>query len=131
MSDSFATAQDLSDRWRKLSDAETTTAEVLLADASDKIRNRVSQAGDENWCAANARTLTRICCSMVKRSMQQSSTGMPEGASQSSTTAGPFTDGYTWSNPDGNLYLTAEELRDLGISQGRAFTVGMVGHGDD
>ena len=131
MSDSFATAQDLSARWRKLSDAETTTAEVLLADASDKIRNRVSRAGDDGWCAANARTLTRICCSMVKRSMQQSSTGMPEGVSQSSTTTGPFTDGYTWSNPDGNLYLTAEELRDLGISEGRAFTVGMVGNGDD
>ncbi|MEE8739041.1 MAG: Gp19/Gp15/Gp42 family protein [Bifidobacterium sp.] len=131
MSDSFATAKDLSTRWRNLTDTEIATAEVLLADASDKIRNRVSQAGDDAWRTANARTLTRICCSMVKRSMQQSSTGMPEGVSQSSTTTGPFTDGYTWSNPDGNLYLTAEELRDLGISEGRAFTVGMVGHGND
>jgi hypothetical protein len=52
---------------------------------------------------------------MVKRAMQQLSSGTPEGVTQSSESTGPFANSYTWSNPDGNIYLTKEELRDLGV----------------
>ena len=129
MSDSFATVKDLASRWRAFTADETLTADVLLADPSDTIRRRVPRASDPTWCTAHSRTLTRLCCALVKRALQQAATGMPEGISQSNTVTGPFADGYTWSNPDGNLYLTNEELKDLGVAQDRVFTVGMVGYG--
>lgn len=119
----FATHDDLGDRWHTLTDVETRQADVLLADASDKIRSRVPGANDADWVSGHALTLRRICCAMVKRVMQQSATGLPDGVSQSTSTTGPFTDGYTWSNPDGNLYLTREELRDLGIGVQTAFHI--------
>jgi hypothetical protein len=117
----FAAPEDLAKRWRDLTDAETFTASVLLGDASDKIRTRVKRTSDPQWVAGHALTLERICCAMVKRAMQQSVTGLPDGVSQSTTTTGPFTDGYTWSNPDGNLYLAKEDLRDLGLGAQTAF----------
>jgi hypothetical protein len=63
---------------------------------------------------------------MVKRAMQQQSTGIPEGVSQSSSVTGPFTDSLTWNNPDGNLYFTNEELRDLGVGAQTAFRINLT-----
>jgi hypothetical protein len=122
-STAFATAGDLELRWHTLTDTEKTQAETLLADASDKIRSRIPQASDPTWVQAHASTLKRVCCAMVKRAMQQLSSGMPAGVTQSSETTGPFSNSFSWSNPDGNLYLTKEELRDFGIGMQQAFHI--------
>lgn len=119
----FATPEDLARRWHTLTDDEIMMADTLLGDASDKIRSRATRASDPSWVSAHGLTLKRICCAMVKRTMQQSATGLPEGVTQSNTTTGPFTDGYTWSNPDGNLYLTKSELGDLGVGTQTAFRI--------
>lgn len=128
--DPFAGTDKLSKRWHGLTDDETQSAKELLADASDKIRQRVPEANDPEWVAAHRRTLERICCAMVKRAMQQDSAGVPGGVSQISETTGPFANSYSWSNPDGNLYLTKEELKDLGVSRQQAFAIDMCGSGD-
>lgn len=122
----FAAPDDLAKRWHELTDDETRTATTLLADASDKIRSRVKKARDPTWVSDHALTLKRICCAMVKRAMQQQSTGIPEGVSQSSSVTGPFTDSLTWNNPDGNLYFTNEELRDLGVGAQTAFHINLT-----
>lgn len=111
----FATVDDLETRWHTLLETERKQAGELLADASDKIRQRVPHVNDLQWVETHSRTLKRVCCSMVKRAMQQLSSGTPEGVTQSSESTGPFANSYTWSNPDGNIYLTKEELRDLGV----------------
>ncbi|AKV55082.1 phage protein Gp19/Gp15/Gp42 [Bifidobacterium actinocoloniiforme DSM 22766] len=121
----FATTDDLAKRWHELTDAETRSAMELLDDASDKIRQRVPETNDTMWIETHMRTLRRICCAMVKRAMQQDSAGVPGGVSQTSETVGPFANSYSWSNPDGNLYLTKEELRDLGVAKQQAFSIDM------
>lgn len=123
----FATHEDLAKRWHSLLEGEQEQADELLADASDKIRQQAPKANDSSWAQAHARTLTRVCCGMVKRAMQQQASGMPEGVTQSSETTGPFVNGYTWSNPDGSLYLTAEDRKDLGIGIHHAFSIQMIG----
>lgn len=128
--ETFASTDDLAGRWHKLTDAETALAKTLLGDASDKIRDRVPEANDEEWAKAHERRLRRICCAMVKRAMQQESAGVPGGVNQNTDTTGPFTNVYNWSNPAGNLYLTKEDLRDLGVSGQQAFSIDMCG-GDD
>lgn len=68
-----------------------------------------------------------ICCNMVKRAMLAEETN-PEGFSQGSQTTGPFADSWSYSNPNGDLYLTSSELADLdGAGSGRMFTVTMTG----
>lgn len=70
MAEPFATATDLADRWRPLSTDEIITASVLLADASDMVRESFPDV--EARLAAGTllpSTLTRIVTGMVKRVM--------------------------------------------------------------
>lgn len=42
--------------------------------------------------------------------------------------AGPFADSWSYSNPNGDLYLTSSELADLSaVGSGRMFTIAMTG----
>ncbi|MBW3081971.1 Gp19/Gp15/Gp42 family protein [Bifidobacterium phasiani] len=102
----FATPDDLAARWRPLTEAERTTAETLIVDASDLITTQCPR-----WRTASEATLRRIVCAMVKRSMINMDTA---GVTQSTQTAGSFSESMSYSNPDGDLYLTASEKRSLG-----------------
>ena len=53
--------------------------------------------------------------------------GDAAGISQSSQTAGPFTESLTYANPAGDLYLTNAERTSLGLKRQRAFSVELVG----
>lgn len=119
----FAEAADLEKRWRKLDPDERERAETLLADASDKIRADYPLL----WRKASERTLTRIVCQMVKRAMLADDTAGVQSATQ---TTGPFSDTVAYSNPDGDLYLTASERQSLGADRRRAFTIRMTGRED-
>lgn len=116
----FATVDDLAARWRVLSDSERRQAETLLDDASDLIRTECPR-----YSTANLTTLKRITCAIVKRAMLAG--GDAAGISQSSQTAGPFTESLTYANPAGDLYLTNAEKTSLGLKRQRAFTVELVG----
>lgn len=116
----FATVDDLTARWHALTEQESARAAVLLEDASDLIRTQCA-----DWERSDPVTLRRVTCAIVKRAMLASSIGIPEGVSQTNTTTGPFSDGYTFANPGGDLYLLDSERRSLGMNRAAAFHIRM------
>lgn len=107
----FATVADVEARWRPLSDPESAVVETLLADATDIIRVRWGDIDDrvESGAVRNV-TLVRIVSAMVRRAMLNRDT---EGLTQLQQGTGPFTDGMTFSNPNNNLYLSADDIAAL------------------
>lgn len=54
------------------------------------------------------------------------SDSIPGGVSSMSTTDGPFTQQFSYANPQGDLYLTKTERKSLGVGVGRAFEVDLL-----
>lgn len=106
MTDVYATVDDVTARWRAMTDSEETRCEALLADASDLIRTTCP-----NWASAGEATLRRVTCAAVIRALQS---GDMAGVTQTSQTTGPFSQSWSYSNPSGDLYLTKAEKRALG-----------------
>lgn len=108
----FATWQDVQARWRPLTSAEQGVATTLLSDVSDMIRSRFP---DVDARIANgsltAASVKRVAAAAVKRAMIGSDA---EGLEARAQTAGPFSVSDKFANPNGNLYLTAEDIRLLG-----------------
>lgn len=117
----YADVKDLEDRWHTLTDAERLKATVLLGDASLKLKARYPDAVG----SADPALLKVIVCNMVKRAMTAGDD--VAGISQRSETTGPFANTYTYSNPDGDLYITKSELKDLGVGVQQAFHVELGG----
>lgn len=115
----FATATDLADRWRPLSEEETTRATILLEDASRLILDEDTRGIYAEALDPASMSLVRIVCAMVKRAML-APTGDAGPVSQMQQSAGPFTVSATYSNPAGDVYLTSAERRALGFSRQRA-----------
>ncbi len=115
----FAQVGDLEARWHALTGAERTRAETLLQDASDMIRTTCPQ-----WHTAKPATLKRIACMAVKRAMQAG----PDmsGVTQSTQTAGSYSESLSYANPAGDLYLTTSEKEALG-GDGEAWSYDMAG----
>ena len=108
----YATIADIEARWRTLSADERTRAEVLISDASNMLAKLVNVDDSD---AEQASLLNTVCCNMVIRAM--SATSMDTfGVSQTSVTAGPYTQSYSYANPSGDMYLTKFEKRLLGVS---------------
>lgn len=131
MAEPFATVADLQARWRPLSDQERQRAEVLIGDVTDLI-----MATCPRWDKATELTRRRITCAVVKRAMQgdlgmgSSNLGAypePRGTlSAESHTTGPYSDNYTYHNPDGDLFLKAKEIQALGGARTRAHEVDLL-----
>lgn len=115
----FAQVGDLEARWHALTGEEYKRAEALLADASDLIRTTCPR-----WPAAKPATLNRIACMAVKRAMQAG----PDmsGVTQSTQTAGSYSESLSYANPAGDLYLTTSEKEALG-GDGEAWAYDMAG----
>lgn len=118
----FATASDLASRWRPLSTAETSLADVLLADASQLILDEDHRGVLADLVDPPSSTVVRIVCAMTKRAMLAGDRG---GAEQTQQSAGPFSVATTYSNPAGDLYLTSAERRALRLASQRAGSVDM------
>lgn len=105
----FATAFDVAARWRPLTDTEQAVADVLIGDASAMVRSRWPDVDQrvESGALAEADVL-RVVAAMVKRAMIN---GPVEGVEQQSQAAGPFSLSQRFTNPNANLYFTAEDLR--------------------
>lgn len=120
----FATVEDLQRRWRVLDVGEQERAAVLLQDATQMlaaeflIAERQIDLEDE-ILAGNLRV---VCCSVVKRVMASGAGG---DFTQISATAGSFNEQYTLANPSGDMYLTANERRVLGIPK-RKMRIGSI-----
>lgn len=108
----FAEVSDIEARWRELSTSEESRATVLIDDASAMLKKLV----DVDVADTRQLELLKIvCCSMVIRAMSATESDS-YGASNMSMTAGPYTQSWTYSNPTGDMYLTRQEKRLLGIA---------------
>lgn len=130
MATPFATATDLAARWRPLSTTgpaptEQDRATTLLGDASVWIRAWLP--GIDQRIASgdlDANLVTLVACAMVKRSMIGSD---HEGQRGSMDVMGPFTSQATFTNPEGNLYLTSVEVDQLDGRPSGAVSMECVG----
>lgn len=123
MMGSFATVADLEARWRGLSEAEASRAEVVLADASDLIRTLAP-----GWAGLPEETLRRIACQVAKRAMLASDVG---DVSSLQEQTGPFMTQVSYANPQGDLYLTRLEKMQLGVLKTGAFEIDLLAKRED
>lgn len=107
----YATVSDVEARWRPLSQGEAARASFLLEDAATIID---AYATVDSSMADAAMV---VSCNMVIRAMSASEADT-FGVSQSSMTAGPYTQSWTYSNPSGDMYLTKAERKMLKVSVG-------------
>ena len=113
----FATVADYEARYGKVDDEERISK--LLQDATNII---ASQPGfcdknrDETWWGV----LETVTCAMVHRSMMA---GSYAGLSSVSQGAGGYTASVGVYNPGGDLYLTRNEKKALGIGGARIGSV--------
>lgn len=105
----FASVDDVSTLLgRPLTDAEVPGAMVRLRRASRIIRTRWSDVDARLEASTlDAEDVADVVAAMVARSIQRPA----DGVQQYQQTTGPFAVSATYSNPDGNLYVTAEEAR--------------------
>lgn len=125
----FADVSDLESRWRELSTDEEARANVLLGDASAMLSALVTV---DNSDYEQSELLKMVCCDMVIRAMSATASDS-FGVSQTSMTAGPYTQSFSYSNPSGDMYLTKLEKRLLGITTSYIGTIRpmMAGEHDD
>lgn len=109
----FAVVSDIEARWRDLSTTEETRASVLLDDATAILSKLVEVDPNDE---AQAYLLKTVCCNMVIREMAAEADTF--GVSQTSMTAGPYTQSMSYVNPSGDMYLTKMEKRLLGVTSG-------------
>lgn len=104
----FAVVQDVKDRWPSFPAGQDTYGTTLIADASDMIRARWTDV-DARVTAGTltAASLERIVVTMVKTAMLN-----PDslGLESRDETVGPFGERKTYTNPNGNLYFTADMI---------------------
>lgn len=115
MDDPYAELSDLTDRFpRDLTSAEAERAPILLADASFWLGVWVPglpaavQSDDQIREAAKL-----LVVAMAKRALLSQVPDNP-GISSMTQAAGPYNQSVTYRNPEGNLYLYANELASIG-----------------
>ena len=113
----FATVDDYEARYGEVEDEARVSA--LLQDATNIIASQPgfsTDGRDETWWGV----LETVACAMVHRSMMS---GSYAGLSNVSQGAGGYTASVSVYNPGGDLYLTRNEKRALGIGGARIGTV--------
>jgi hypothetical protein len=113
----FATIEDLQLRWRPLLESEKPKAEVLLMDASDQLRTLFPDLTKRIEKGKTKLGLVKsVVCAMVRRAMNEVDQPYGGGVSQFSQSAGPFSESYHFSNPDGDMFIRKSEREKLGYS---------------
>lgn len=112
--DAFATIDDLEARYKTLTESEEARATALLMDASVMLAGEFERVGksidtENDLLMAN---LVRVICAMVKRVL---ASGLEADISSSSMTAGSYSEQRTFANPTGDMYITKNERRSLGL----------------
>jgi hypothetical protein len=116
----FANLMQLKDRWPDFPAGADNHATILLDDASQFILDVVPAAVN-----ASESTRRRIVCSVVRRSME-ASTSEVAGLESFQQSAGPFAFGGKPANPHADFYLTKAEKKALSGRQ-QAFGVQIAG----
>ena len=111
----FATYTDVEARWRTLTAEERTKADALLDDAATILTGMVAVDVEDQQQAAKLRL---VSCSMVIRAMVAGASSA-FGVEQLDATMGPMSQTAHFANPNGDLYLTKQEKRMLGVRGGK------------
>ena len=126
----YATTDDLAKRWRELTDEEAEVAETYLSDAENMLKRLIPNFEMKVIDETFKEVLIAIECGMVKRALMNNLDQL--GVSQHTITAGSYNENITYANPSGDMYLTKNEKRLLGISQQRIGAImPLVGGSDD
>ncbi len=127
--DPFATVEEYRARYP---DDETTDSVLLavLLEATDLISAELD-AHDIDYSDPSetfTARLARICKSVTRRAVGASSgQDVPFGATQLSETAAQFSASVQLANPYGDLFLTEQERKSLGIGAAKACVVSPYG----
>lgn len=118
----FATVDDLTTLWRKMTAEEQTRAAALLDLVSDSLRAEADKVDkDLDAMVASSAHLASVAKSVtvdvVARTLMTSTDQEP--LSQFSQTAGPYSASGTYLVPGGGLFIKRSELARLGLRRQR------------
>lgn len=129
MAADYATLADLKAHWSTLPVADEVEAAQKLHEASVEVHGMYPDLDARIIDGAMDPDVPRlVVCRMVKRAMDT-----PEwqvaGVGQMQNTTGPFGQTLTFTNPDGNVYLSKSDkaLLSAGRVKGKAFTIHLGG----
>lgn len=125
----FASVEDYLARWP---DDDTDGAVILeaLRDATDVMSAELDDAGVDyaEPSEALAARLRRVCRTVAHRALGSTNdSDVPFGAEQLSQSADTFSASVRLANPYGDVFLTEQERRSLGIGAGGACVLSPYG----
>ena len=126
----FATVDDLTVLWRKMTAEEQSRAAALLDLVSDSLRIEADKVGKDldvmvAASAAFAAVAKSVTVDVVARTLMTSTDQEP--VSQMSQTAGPFSASATYLVPGGGLFIKRSELARLGLRRQRMGALDIYG----
>ena len=116
---SYATTTDYQARYGAVDDV--AVLQVCLDDATALINANLAAAGIDPADApeAYANLLKMVCREVAHRAFGSGpAQTLPFGVTQTSQTAGPYTQSFSFGNPYGDMFLTKSEKKMLGIAGG-------------
>jgi hypothetical protein len=119
--DPFATVAEYRARYPD-DEVSDEVLEECLMDATDLISGELD-GSDIEYVGVDepfARRLMRVCRDVVHRAIGSGGSDVPFGATQLSETASQFSASVQLANPYGDLFITEQERRSLGIGAMRA-----------
>ncbi len=129
----FATVDDLTILWRKLTNEETVRANALLGIVSDSLRQEAKKVGkDLDKMIANDASLATVAKSVtvdvVARTLMTSTNQEP--MTQFSQAAGGYSVSGSFLVPGGGLFIKKAELVRLGLRRQRIGAMDIYGVND-
>lgn len=118
---SWATIAQYEQRYGEVDADAQPVLQECLDDATSQINAALDGAGVDYRCpsADYARRLMTVCRQMAHRAFGDNGSDLaPFGVSQTSQTAGPYTQSFSFSNPYGDIFMTKNEKKMLGIGSG-------------
>jgi len=115
---SLVTVPELEAFWRPLTDAENTRAQSLLLLASNRLRLMAENINinlDDKVDASEIykSNVQYVIMEAVKRAIVMPTDQLPVNSQQ--TTAGPYSENITFTNPSGDLWFKKQELSEIGL----------------
>ena len=117
---SWATIAQYESRYGDVAAADEAMLQECLDDATSQMNAALDAAAIDYSSPSTeyARCLMMVCRQMAHRAFGNNGSELaPFGVSQTSQTAGPYTQYYSFSNPYGDLFMTRSEQRMLGIGR--------------
>lgn len=103
---SYATAADVRSRWPSLPTSQDAQVDQLCADASLRLRARYPGIDDQVQADADiAARAQLVVVNMVKRALMMAT----PGASQESSSTGPYSHSVTYANPFQNIFISGDD----------------------